>query len=418
MIKPEMWTDAKLGDCSMEARLLFVASLNFADDNGNMDRSAKQLKAQCFPFDNLDVEALVQELLSAGRWVEYEVSGTRYLHIKNFLKHQRIDRPSKTSRPAPEQGTITQRVLDEPSTNTRRVLDEPSTSVDLKNGRNTGTRRALDEYSTSTRAERKGKEGKGKETTPTPPDAVELAARVVVDQKISKKPDHAFDQFCLAFNVTPQELLRAGQGWLGFKADFDAWIEAGAIPDLDIWPTVKSVFEKFRAQNPGKLPGSARYFTPAVTRAIEVRKATMPETVVSSVIVGPNGKVLAPNGKPWKHPPAGSLWQPDLKIWITPTILNYAIEDAKKHGYLEATLWNLEGKPHSWVPEPLRKRLQEAQDGVNWTSTYLYGQRYSSWPVRSLEGIWRLIAEKVETEFHGSEWLPPNWEHSNALEVA
>jgi hypothetical protein len=228
-----------------------------------------------------------------------------------------------------------------------------------------------------------------------------------------------FEGFCLAMNLTPNEIVRMGQSWAMAKAEYATWIEAGAIPELDIWPTVKSLTTRFRDNNPGsKAPNTPRYFTPAILKAIEVRKATMPETVVTSVIVGPNGKVLTDKGHPWKLAPAGSLWQPDLKIWLTPEQIEWAIEDAKKHGYLEATLWNLEGDPHPWVPEPLRKRLQEAQDGANWTSTYLYGQRYSSWPVRSPEGVWRQIAEKVETEFRGGNWLPPNWQRTNALEVA
>lgn len=419
MIKPEMWTDAKLGDCSIEARLLFVSSLNFADDNGNLDRSSKQLKAQCFPFDNLDVEDLVQELLSAGRWIEYEVSGTRYLHIKNFLKHQRIDRPSKTSRPTPEQGTIIQRSLDEHSTNTRRALDEPSTSVSLKNGGNSTTRRALDEPSTSTRAERKGNESKGKETPPTPSDAVELANRVVVDQKISKKSDGVFEGFCLAMNLTPNEVLRMGHSWATAKSEYAAWIEAGAIPELDIWPTVKSLTARFRENNPGaNAPGTPRYFTSAILKAIEVRKIAMPETVVSSIIVGPNGKVLAPNGKPWKHPPAGSVWQPDLKCWLPPTRIEYAIEDAKKLGYLECTLWDLEGNIHPWVQEPLRNRLQIAQDGVKWTGVYLHGKKREWWPVREPGWIWKQIVELEQSYAGKSNWLPPDWQPSNTLEVA
>jgi hypothetical protein len=94
--KPEMWTDETLADCSIPARLLFVASLNFADDNGNLERSARQLKAKTLPYDSIDCEPLIQELLRTGLFVEYEVADKTYLHIKGFLKHQKIDHPSKT----------------------------------------------------------------------------------------------------------------------------------------------------------------------------------------------------------------------------------------------------------------------------------------------------------------------------------
>src|SRR5207248_2359293 len=82
-VKPEFWTDSVLTECSRDARLLFIGTLNFADDHGGLDRSAKQLKGQVFPHDKLDVEPLIQELQRAGCLVEYEVEGKKYLHIKN-----------------------------------------------------------------------------------------------------------------------------------------------------------------------------------------------------------------------------------------------------------------------------------------------------------------------------------------------
>lgn len=94
-IKPEFWTDERVGECSVSARLLLVASLNFADDYGGLDRSAKQLKAQAFPYDDIDCEPLVAELLGVGLFIEYESAGRKYLHIKGFRKHQRVEKPAK-----------------------------------------------------------------------------------------------------------------------------------------------------------------------------------------------------------------------------------------------------------------------------------------------------------------------------------
>ena len=90
-VKPDFWTDERIGQCSPLARLLFIASWNFADDHGGIGRSAKQLKAQAFPYDALDCEPLIQELLDTGLLVEYAVEGKTYLHIKGFRKHQRQD---------------------------------------------------------------------------------------------------------------------------------------------------------------------------------------------------------------------------------------------------------------------------------------------------------------------------------------
>jgi hypothetical protein len=119
MIKPEFWTDDRVCECSTSARLLLIATWCFADDQGSLDRSAKQLKAQAFPHDSVDVEPLLNELLRVGILIEYESGGKRYLHIKNFLKHQRIDRPSAPRCPLYDDSTSIPVPLDEDSTSTR-----------------------------------------------------------------------------------------------------------------------------------------------------------------------------------------------------------------------------------------------------------------------------------------------------------
>lgn len=100
-IKPDFWTDEKLTECSMSARLLFIGMFNFADDNGNLSASAKKLKMQIFPADNVDCQPLLDELIAHGILIEYSVSGDKYLNIKGFKKHQVINRPSTSSIPQP-----------------------------------------------------------------------------------------------------------------------------------------------------------------------------------------------------------------------------------------------------------------------------------------------------------------------------
>ncbi|UIY60055.1 hypothetical protein [Burkholderia cepacia] len=104
-IKPDFWTDEKVVELSFEARLFFIGSWNFADDNGNLQRSARKLKMQIFPADAIDCEPVIQSLITHGLLTEYEVDGEKYLHINGFRKHQVINRPSKTGLPTPESGS-------------------------------------------------------------------------------------------------------------------------------------------------------------------------------------------------------------------------------------------------------------------------------------------------------------------------
>jgi len=116
-IKPEFWTDERVGECSPNARLLFVGMWNFADDHGGIERSARQLKAQIYPYDSIDCEPLIQELLSAGLLIEYEVEGKKYLHIKGFRLHQKVEKPGKPRVPLYECAPNIPRIFTEDSPN-------------------------------------------------------------------------------------------------------------------------------------------------------------------------------------------------------------------------------------------------------------------------------------------------------------
>lgn len=134
-VKPEYWTDERIGECSVSARLLFIASWNFADDHGGLDRSAKQLKAQAFPYDNIDCEPLVQELLDQRLLIEYEVDGKKYLHIKGFRTHQKVEKPARPRVPLYEQDASPPRVLHESSPSPPRLVAVSSLEGNVMEGK-------------------------------------------------------------------------------------------------------------------------------------------------------------------------------------------------------------------------------------------------------------------------------------------
>lgn len=116
-IKPEFWTSEQIVDCSPITRLLFIGMWNFCDDGGNHPASARTLKMEVFPGDDITVDEIqkhIDELIKNGLIVEYEAEGKLYWHVTGW-KHQKIDRPSYKY---PK--------FDEHSTNIRRAFDEPS----------------------------------------------------------------------------------------------------------------------------------------------------------------------------------------------------------------------------------------------------------------------------------------------------
>jgi hypothetical protein len=103
-IKPAFWSDEKTGTLSLPSALLFIAMLNFADDKGRLRGVPALLRAQAFPYrPEINIEAALNELLSVGLVQAYKAGGQSYLQIKNFLKHQKVSRPSEHNlMPEPE----------------------------------------------------------------------------------------------------------------------------------------------------------------------------------------------------------------------------------------------------------------------------------------------------------------------------
>lgn len=107
-IKPGFYKNDQLAECSMPARLLFPGLWMLADRAGRLEYRPKRIKAEIFPFDDLDIVSLVDELEAQGLVKRYEVSGERYLYIPKFLRHQKPHSNEKASNLPPcEQGLST-----------------------------------------------------------------------------------------------------------------------------------------------------------------------------------------------------------------------------------------------------------------------------------------------------------------------
>lgn len=135
-VKPEFWSSEQVMECSPMARLLFIGLWNFCDDGGNHVASAKTIKAEVFPGDDIsssDVQGWLDELSSNSLIVFYTNASKEFLHVTGWKKHQKIDKPT---------------------------YKHPAYSDD--------DRRGLDEASPP---EGKGKEGKGEKPPHTPPAA-------------------------------------------------------------------------------------------------------------------------------------------------------------------------------------------------------------------------------------------------------
>lgn len=114
-IKPEWLEDELLAGASNEARLLSVGLILMADDYGRGRANIATIAADVWRFamaqdDGAHAAKVLamasrafRELLAIRFVIEYEVDRQRYFAIRNWNKHQKVDRPSKPRIPAPSE---------------------------------------------------------------------------------------------------------------------------------------------------------------------------------------------------------------------------------------------------------------------------------------------------------------------------
>jgi hypothetical protein len=97
MIKPEFWEDEKVGELSFGARLLFIGSLNYADDEGYLRWNPEYLQSSIFIYDKLSKNRIKSFMKELEKFKIIEVFETKnhffVAKIKNFTKHQKISHP-------------------------------------------------------------------------------------------------------------------------------------------------------------------------------------------------------------------------------------------------------------------------------------------------------------------------------------
>ena len=124
-IKPEFWEDEKLAKLPEHARLLFIGTWNFADDNGALLANPVLMKSHIFPYEDIGISTIsewIDMLVENGMLIRTTYNGKDYLVIRKFLIHQKINRKSiRINIPLP----VVLQVIDEYN-KTHGVLTEPS----------------------------------------------------------------------------------------------------------------------------------------------------------------------------------------------------------------------------------------------------------------------------------------------------
>ena len=130
-IKPGFFTNDTLAECSPLARLLFIGLWTIADCHGRLHDRPKKIKAELLPYDNCDIESLLQELDNHGFILRQALGKYRAILIPAFNKHQN---PHHKERPfdfGEDENSFEnnndEQALDQPHTDREQALDQPHT---------------------------------------------------------------------------------------------------------------------------------------------------------------------------------------------------------------------------------------------------------------------------------------------------
>jgi hypothetical protein len=88
-IKPGFFDNEELAELGPEAMLLFVGLWTLADREGRLEDRPRRIKAQVFPYFDVNVDATLDALAERTFIVRYVVADTAYIQVINFTKHQR-----------------------------------------------------------------------------------------------------------------------------------------------------------------------------------------------------------------------------------------------------------------------------------------------------------------------------------------
>lgn len=209
--KPEFWTSEQVTDCSPMARLLFIGMWNFCDDAGNHPASAKTLKAEVFPSDDItsaSVQLLVDELLANSLIVLYTAPNKDYWHVTGWHKHQKIDKPTYKHPPYSEELEVPRRTLGEASPTEGNGVEGNGMEGDLEGN---GKQQSSD-TSTSVGASATEKNEDDDESRIDPKDRPRRVNVAILLRSLGVKPFTSMTPICCEWAENPKitdELLTA-----------------------------------------------------------------------------------------------------------------------------------------------------------------------------------------------------------------
>ena len=134
-IKPGLYKNEDLAECSIWARFIFPGLWMLADRDGRLEDRPKRIKAELLAFDSQDAEPLLVELEARGFLVRYRNQDGSFIQISKFSTHQTPHYSEKKSviKPPDSWGTPGNSVDDE-GNNPRTPPEDSGNPLHIKGG--------------------------------------------------------------------------------------------------------------------------------------------------------------------------------------------------------------------------------------------------------------------------------------------
>ncbi len=88
LLKPGFYKNEDLAQCTPHARLCFAGLWLLADREGRLEDRPLRIKAELFPYENLDLDVVLNELVARGFIERYAAESERFIAVSKFLAHQ------------------------------------------------------------------------------------------------------------------------------------------------------------------------------------------------------------------------------------------------------------------------------------------------------------------------------------------
>lgn len=129
-IKPDFFQSEDVAVLSYRARLTWIGLWTQVDDEGRFKANPRLIKGAIWPLEDdvtsKDVQQDLNELQAHGKLIIYTVDGEPLLQVLNWLKHQKISRPTASKLPEPPEDfhIVPRGALTENSVSTHGALTE------------------------------------------------------------------------------------------------------------------------------------------------------------------------------------------------------------------------------------------------------------------------------------------------------